>query len=74
MQYRKPIMPYLCPQRQRSPDFPMYGAGVWREMLSHIMEHPLTDGAVIYIEKLGQPAEWDDSMPWWQETLEVLGL
>lgn len=68
--YNKPIIAYVNPQVQTT-GFPFWEPGVWRDMLGYVLNHPLVDGVVIYMDKTGD-GKWNPDWPWWKETLEVI--
>lgn len=70
LQYQKPIIPYLSPQYQGRGEY--FPAGVWREMLTHALDHKYVDGVCIY-QAVVAGTEFDSTANWWTETLEVIG-
>lgn len=69
-QYHKPIYPYLSPQYHSTGAF--FSAGLWRQMLTHALNHPSVDGVIVHLTTANQ-TPWDESAAWWQETLSVIG-
>lgn len=70
-QYHKPIYPYISPQYHSTGAF--FSAGLWKEMLSHAMNHPSVDGVVVHLT-VPHGTPWDDGADWWTETLAVKEL
>ena len=68
-QYQKPIYPYLSPQYSAIGKF--FSPGLWKEMLTHALNHPSVDGVVVHLT-VPTHMPWNDDAIWWKETNEVI--
>jgi hypothetical protein len=69
----KPVIVFIWPQFHVSNDTLRYkfiDGAFWRVQLEFLREH--ADGIVIWGGWSGSPLDWDESAPWWQETLDFL--